>query len=148
MSLPADGAVPPGLAMQLTGLVPEGQLMVRSDVFSGLTSSLPRDPDAKVWVYTFELLPGGYTMPHAHNGATFFLLMQGEFEAHFDDGHVFRAKAGDLYSEPIGKVHRGYNPHPEIPAAGVSFNFTSPDRDHITTVPAMDNDPVTLHGWG
>ena len=90
------------LRVALSGTVPEGQQMFRNELFEGLYSSFPRDPESRVWIYSFEFLPKAYTVPHLHNGATFFLLLQGEFEAHFDDGTVFRAKAGDVYSEPIG----------------------------------------------
>ena len=139
------GAADDGLSalrLALTGTVPEGQQMFRRELFDGLYASLPRDPEARVWIYSFEFLPKAYTVPHLHNGATFFLLLQGAFEAHFDDGTILRAKAGDVYSEPIGKVHRGHNPRDDIAAVGISFSATSPDREHITNVAAMANDPV------
>ncbi len=139
------GSVEPGitgLCVALSGNVPEGQQMFRKELFDGLYASLPRDPEARIWIYSFEFLPKAYTVPHLHNGATFFLLLQGEFEAHFDDGSIMRAKAGDVYSEPIGKVHRGYNPRDDMPAIGISFSATSPDREHITNVTSMANDPV------
>lgn len=130
------------LRVALSGTVPEGQQMFRNELFEGLYSSFPRDPESRVWIYSFEFLPKAYTAPHLHNGATFFLLLQGEFEAHFDDGTVFRAKAGDVYSEPIGKIHRGHNPRDDIAAIGISFSVTAPDREHITNVIAMQNDPL------
>jgi hypothetical protein len=68
------------------------------------------------------------------NGATFFIALQGIFEAHFEDGILVRAKAGDVYSEPIGKMHRGHNPHDTIPYLCVAFCVTAPDRDHVTNV--------------
>jgi len=139
--LPAD-ASPEELQLAISGLVPAGREVFRNTLFDGLYASFPRDPESRVWIFTFEILPGGYTNPHLHNGATFFLLLQGEFQAHFDDGTVLRAKAGDVYSEPIGKVHRGHNPRRDVAAVGVSFSVTSPDRPHITDVTAMDNDPM------
>lgn len=57
-------------------------------------------------IYTAELARKGWTNFHCHNGAAFFLALQGVFEAHFEEG--IRAKAGDVYSEPIGKMHRGH----------------------------------------
>lgn len=132
------------LLVALSGTVPDGQQMFRKELFEGLHASFPKDPEARVWIYSFEFLPKSFTVPHLHNGATFFLLLQREFEAHFDDGTVFRAKAGDVYSEPIGKIHRGHNPRDDIAAIGISFSVTSPDRDHITNVAAMDNDPLLL----
>ena len=58
------------------------------------------------------------------------------------DGTMLRAKAGDVYSEPIGKIHRGHNPRDDIAAIGISFSVTAPDREHITNVIAMENDPL------
>lgn len=130
------------LRLALSGNVPEGQQMYRQELFDGLYASLPRDPEARIWIYSFEFLPKAYTVPHLHNGATFFLLLQGEFEAHFDDGSILRATAGDVYSEPISKIHRGHNPRDDIAAIGISFSATSPDREHITNVATMDNDPL------
>ena len=62
--------------------------------------------------------------------------------AHFDDGSIFKAKAGDVYSEPIGKIHRGHNPRDDIATIGICFSATSPDREHITNVTSMDKDPA------
>ena len=140
--LGTDGDGMDALRVALSGTVPEGQLMVRNQLFEGLYSSFPRDPESRVWIYSFEFLPKAYTVPHLHNGATFFVLLQGEFEAHFDDGTMLRAKAGDVYSEPIGKIHRGHNPRDDIAAIGLSFSVTAPDRDHVTNVVAMENDPL------
>ena len=131
------------LRLPLSGIVPDGKQIFRNELFNDLYASLPRDPEARVWIYNFEFLPEAYRNPHLHNGATFFLLLQGEFEAYFDDGTILRAKAGDVYSEPIGKIHRGHNPRDDIAVIGVSFSVTSPDRDHITNVVAMENDPLS-----
>jgi monoamine oxidase len=49
-----------------------------------------------------------------------------------DAGSVLTAKAGDVYSEPIGKFHRGHNPHPDLPYLCIAFCLTSPDRPHVT----------------
>jgi quercetin dioxygenase-like cupin family protein len=86
-----------------------------------------------VLVFSAEIVPGGYTNWHCHNGATFFVCTQGLFEAHFQEGTLVNAKAGDVYSEPIGKFHRGYNPHPELVYSCIGLCLTPPDRDHITS---------------
>ena len=130
------------LTLQISGLVPEGPDLHRNVLFEQLYASLPRDPETNIMVYTAEIVPLGYTNPHLHNGATFFLALQGQFEAHFEDGIHIRAKAGDVYSEPIGKVHRGHNPHPTAPYLCVAFCATAPDRDHVTNVRTMENDPT------
>jgi len=40
--------------------------------------------------------------------------------------------AGECYSEPIAKFHRGHNPHPELPYLCIGLCFTAPDREHVT----------------
>ena len=122
------------LKLQIEGLVPLDKLFHRRVLFDGLYPSFPKDPEAKVQVYTAEIVPKGWTNFHCHNGATFFIALQGVFEAHFEEGVLIRAKAGDVYSEPIGKMHRGHNPHDTIPYLCVAFCVTAPDRDHVTNV--------------
>ena len=78
----------------------------RNLLFDTLYSSLPRDPQVKVQIYNAEIVPGGYTNWHCHNGAAFFVALQGLFEAHFQEGVLVKAKAGECYSEPIAKFHR------------------------------------------
>jgi quercetin dioxygenase-like cupin family protein len=114
--------------------VPPDKLFHRRVLFEGLYASFPKDPEAKVQIYTAEIVPKGWTNFHCHNGATFFIALQGMFEAHFEEGVLVRAKAGDVYSEPIGKMHRGHNPHDTIPYLCVAFCITAPDRDHVTNV--------------
>ena len=79
-----------------------------------------------------EIVPGGFTNWHCHNGAAFFVALQGQFEAHFQEGVLVKAKAGECYSEPIAKFHRGHNPHPDLPYLCIGLCFTSPDREHVT----------------
>jgi quercetin dioxygenase-like cupin family protein len=122
------------LKLQIQGRVPQGQQLHRNVLFDQLYSSIPKDAAAKVQIYTAEIVPKGWTNFHCHNGATFFLALQGIFEAHFEDGILVRAKAGDVYSEPIGKMHRGHNPHETLPYLCVAFCVTAPDRDHVTNV--------------
>jgi quercetin dioxygenase-like cupin family protein len=109
------------MKLQIQGLVPPGQKLYRNVLFDQLYASIPKDPEAKVQIYTAELAPKGWTNFHCHNGATFFLALQGVFEAHFEEGILIRAKAGDVYSEPIGKMHRGHNPHETLPYLCVAF---------------------------
>jgi quercetin dioxygenase-like cupin family protein len=122
------------LTLTIGGLVPRGHEHHRRVLLDELYASIPKDPQAKVQIYTAEIVPKGWTNFHCHNGATFFLALQGIFEAHFEDGILIRAKAGDVYSEPIGKMHRGHNPHDSIPYLCVGFCITAPDRDHVTDV--------------
>ena len=94
--------------------MPPGRGFFRNMLFDQLYASIPKDPSVKVQIYNAEIVPGGYTNWHCHNGATFFVALQGQFEAHFEEGVLVKAKAGDVYSEPIAKFHRGHNPHPEL----------------------------------
>ena len=49
-------------------------------------ASLPKDPQVKVQIYNAEIAPGGYTNWHRHNGTTFFIALQGIFEAQSSEG--------------------------------------------------------------
>jgi quercetin dioxygenase-like cupin family protein len=120
------------LKLKLGGLVPAGHGFFRNILFDQLYASIPKDPNIKVQIYNAEIVPGGYTNWHCHNGATFFIALQGEFEAHFEEGILVKAKAGDVYSEPIAKFHRGHNPHPTLPYCCIGICLTAPDRDHVT----------------
>ena len=123
-----------GLRLRLTGYTKPGQELFRNILFDQLCASVPKDPEVKIQIYNAEIAPGGYTNWHCHNGATFFVALQGVFEAHFKEGVLIKAKAGDVYSEPIAKFHWGHNPHPEIPYLCIGFCLTSPDREHVTNV--------------
>jgi len=112
--------------------VPPGHGFHRNLLLDTLYASLPRDPQVKVQIYNAEIVPGGFTNWHCHNGAAFFVALQGLFEAHFQEGVLVKAKAGDCYSEPIAKFHRGHNPHPDLPYLCVGLCFTAPDREHVT----------------
>jgi hypothetical protein len=43
-------------------------------------------------------------------------------------------QAGDVYTEPIGVVHRARNPYHDIPAAFVGFWMTAAGRPHLAPV--------------
>jgi quercetin dioxygenase-like cupin family protein len=120
------------LKLKLDGLVQAGHGFFRNMLFDQLYASIPKDLNIKVQIYNAEIVPGGYTNWHCHNGATFFIALQGEFEAHFEEGILVKAKAGDVYSEPIAKFHRGHNPHPTLSYLCIGMCLTAPDRDHVT----------------
>jgi quercetin dioxygenase-like cupin family protein len=120
------------LTLKLSGYTTDEQQLFRNVLFDQLYSSLPKDPQVKVQIYNAEIAPGGYTNWHCHNGATFFIALQGIFEAEFQDGILVTAKAGDVYSEPIAKFHRGHNPHPDVPYLCIGVCITAPDREHVT----------------
>ena len=122
------------LKLKLSGYVGPGRELYRNVLFERLFESLPRDPAVKVQIYNAEIAPGGYTNWHCHNGATFFVALEGIFEAHFEEGILVNASAGQVYSEPIAKFHRGHNPHKTLPYICIGFCLTSPDREHVTNV--------------
>jgi quercetin dioxygenase-like cupin family protein len=127
---------PPGdLTLPLAGWLQPGEELHRHVLLDGLVATLPKDPSAKVQIYNAEIAPGGYTNRHRHNGTTFFIALQGVFEAQFEDGTVITAKAGEVYSEPIGKVHRGHNPHPELAYLCIGIAITPSGQDHVTDFP-------------
>ena len=109
------------LKLKLDGMVPSGNGFHRNLLCDVLYASLPRDPEVKVQIYNAEIVPGGFTNWHCHNGATFFVALQGLFEAHFQEGVLVKAK-----------FHRGHNPHPDLPYLCIGVCLTAPDRDHVT----------------
>jgi len=127
---------PEALKLRLSGYTNPGQQLFRNVLFDQLFASLPTESPVKVQIYNAEIAPGGYTNWHCHNGATFFIALEGVFEAVFEEGVLVRAKAGDVYSEPIGKFHRGHNPHPSMPYLCIGVCITPPGRDHVTNVEA------------
>lgn len=122
------------LTLQLSGYVKPGEGFHRNMLFDQLYASLPKDPQVKVQIYNAEIAPGGYTNWHCHNGATFFIALEGIFEATFEEGVLVKATAGDVYSEPIGKFHRGHNPHASMPYLCIGVCITARDREHVTNV--------------
>ena len=124
------------LKLRLSEYTTPGQELVRNVLFDQICDFLPKDPSANVQIYNAEIAPGGHTNWHCHNGATFFIALQGIFEADFEEGVLVRAKAGDVYSEPIGKFHRGHNPHKTMPYLCIGVCITPPGKEHVTNVDA------------
>jgi len=122
------------LKLKLSGYTKPGQELFRNVLFDQLYASLPTDAPAKVQIYNAEIAPGGYTNWHCHNGATFFIALEGIFEAVFEEGVLVKAKAGDVYAEPIKKFHRGHNPHPTMPYLCIGVCITPKDEEHVTNV--------------
>ncbi len=67
------------LSLKLSGYTRPGQELFRNVLFDQLYADLPKNPQAKVQIYNAEIAPGGYTNWHCHNGATFFIALQGIF---------------------------------------------------------------------
>ncbi len=132
---------PETLALQMTGLLPEDGSHVRQVLFDEIESRLPRDSEARINIQLSELNPGRTASWHVHNGIVYFILHRGMVSLQYE-GRTEHFAAGDVYTEPIGVVHRALNPHPEIPAALIGFWVTPAERPHITEVPAPAWEPV------
>jgi quercetin dioxygenase-like cupin family protein len=114
-------------------LLPADAPHVRKVLFEAPYELLPRDPTVTVVVYIGVHNPGSYTAWHYHNGSSFFVVLQGQIEVEFQD-EVRSFAVGDVYSEPIGKIHRAHNPDPEVKFVCVGFNATPPDREMVQSV--------------
>jgi quercetin dioxygenase-like cupin family protein len=119
-------------SIPLTGLCEPGQGIHRQMYFDELYRALPKDPEVRVNVYTAEMLPGGVTDWHFHNGASLFLVIQGRVRIEFKD-HSREYGPGDVIDEPIGAVHRAVNDWDEVYAC-VGFAATPPDRPFMVSV--------------
>jgi quercetin dioxygenase-like cupin family protein len=119
--------------LRIEGMCGPGEQHHRDVRFEELYEQMPRDPSVRVGVYTAEIVGGGKTAWHLHNGAGFFVVLQGSIDIEFED-EVRHYEAGDAYSEPIGKVHRAVNPDPEASFLCVGFVVTPPDRPHVVNV--------------
>ena len=69
------------LKLKLSGYVKPGQELFRNVLFDQLYASMPAGDEVKVQIYNAEIAPGGFTNWHCHNGATFFIALEGVFEA-------------------------------------------------------------------
>jgi len=132
---------PDTLALRLSGLVPEDGSHVRQVLYDEIETRLPRDPEARINIQLSELNPGRTASWHVHNGIVYFALLRGIVSLQYKDRSEHYS-AGDVYTEPIGVVHRAHNPHPEIAAALIGFWVTAADRPHITEVVAPTWVPI------
>jgi quercetin dioxygenase-like cupin family protein len=121
------------LTLQVTGLLAPDGSHVRQTLLDTVETRLPRDPEARVNVQLSELAPGQTASWHVHNGIVYFVLLRGIVTLQYE-GRSEHYTAGDVYTEPIGVVHRAFNPHPDSAASLVGFWVTAADRPHITEV--------------
>jgi quercetin dioxygenase-like cupin family protein len=116
-------------------LLPADAPHVRKILYEEAYEHLPRDPSVAIVVYIGVHNPKSYTAWHYHNGSSFFAVLQGRIEVEFED-EVRSFAAGDVYAEPIGKIHRAHNPDPAVKFVCVGFNATPPDREMVVSVEA------------
>lgn len=128
-----DGQIPTELLLQMSGFVSPEQPYHRNIVFDELYDRLPKDPAVRVRIYTGEVAPGVATDWHIHNGASFFLVVQGRVRIEYR-GSDTEYRAGQVFTEPIGEIHRAVNPDRSIPLVAFGFQATSPDREHVVNV--------------
>jgi len=138
---------PASLTLRVTGLLAEDGSHVRQALFDQIETRLPRDPQTRVNIQLSELNPGRTASWHVHNGVVYFAVLRGLVSLQYE-GRTEHFSAGDVYTEPIGVVHRALNPHPNIPAALIGFWVTAADRPHVTEtnspdwVPLLDPHPA------
>ena len=114
-------------------LMPEGASTVRKVLYEQPYELLPRDPSVSVNVYVGIIKAGARNAYHFHNGTSFFVVLQGRIEIEFED-EVKQYTAGDVYVEPIGKVHRAHNPDEALDFICVGFNLTAPAREMVVNL--------------
>lgn len=125
------------LRLDLSAVVPDGERFTRRWVLEELEERLPRDPKVKVGMYLGGIRAGEAIDWHVHNGAVYFLVVQGLVTLQYEHGEE-RYEPGQAYSEPIGQIHRAVNPHPSVEAVLVGFVATAADRPHHVNVGAPE----------
>ena len=133
---------PATLSLRTTGLLTEDASHVRQVLLDEIETRLPRDPKTRINVQLSELNPGRTASWHLHNGVVYFVLLRGLVSLQYE-GHTEHYSAGEVYTEPIGVVHRALNPHHDIPASLIGFWVTAADRPHLTQTGGPDWTPIS-----
>lgn len=144
MSFTDGSPIPDDLQLKLTGIATEKKRFLRVQLFNELISTIPKDQESRLLVYHAELWPGSDVPWHIHNGPLLIMLVQGDSILQFEN-EEFYYKAGDVFVEPVGVVHRAYSPHPDVPMVGIGFQITPPDRPPIVNIGQgpVDAKPLT-----
>jgi quercetin dioxygenase-like cupin family protein len=129
------------LTLQTLGLLTEGQPHIRQTLYDEIEARLPRGEEARVNIQLSELNPGRTASWHTHNGVVYFVVLRGLVSLQYE-GRTEHYSAGDVYTEPIGVVHRALNPHHEIPASFVGLWVTDAALPHVTEVGEPGWSPV------
>lgn len=132
------------LRLRLSGLLPDGARYGRITHLEQVYEALPRDPAVNLEVSTVEIAPGCYNDFHYHNGTAVYILLQGRIEIQFPES-VKKYSAGDAYVEPIGIVHRAFNPHARIPLIAVGVAMTAVDRPPIVNITKPQDESGAQH---
>lgn len=118
---------------EIFGWLADDQKVGRKVFYSEIFDSLPKEPTARFTVYTAEVRPGEHLGWHIHNGVSMHFVIEGELVVEFQDHNEHYTK-GDVFFEPIGAIHRGFNKHPTEIFRCVSILLTPPDRAEITPI--------------
>lgn len=133
---------PAALRLQVTDLLAPEDHHVRQTLFDEVEARFPRDPESRVNIQLSELNPGRTASWHIHNGVVYFVVLRGLVTLQYE-GRTEHYSTGQVYTEPLGVVHRALNPHPEIPASLIGFWVTAADRPHVTETNVPGWEPVT-----
>lgn len=135
------------------GSVPFEQLLEANQTFAqlvyhtGVTDLLPKDENVKIQAFLGGLAPGGMTEYHVHNGTGIFLVLEGACRVERrDTGESLTYGVGELFYEPIGKIHRGVNASDTLPYTAFGIKITAPYLEHDTYMEAMDHNPNRSFG--
>lgn len=105
--------------------------MARVVFFDGLYEFLPKDAELDVQAYTMELAANSSTPWRMHNGAGFFLIIQGGCRIEFRNQQApLSYEAGQIAFQPLGFVHRLTNPSGSEPFVAVGIKFCRPGLAH------------------
>lgn len=79
--------------------------------------------DARLGSYSLQSqvmqVPAGFsdTVAHRHEGELFGYVLEGSVEVQMEKSPLTRYEAGQMFYEPVGRLHRVLrNPHPDQPA--------------------------------
>jgi quercetin dioxygenase-like cupin family protein len=122
-------------------LLPETGSHTRQVLIDQIEERLPKEPESRVNIQLSELNPGRTATWHVHNGIVYFVILRGLVTLQYE-GMSEHYSAGDVYTEPIGVVHRALNPHPDLPASLIGFWVTAADRPRVTEVGEPHWSPV------
>lgn len=129
----ADARTPEIPRIDFDSLIAEGATTVRKVLYEQPYDLLPRDPSVSINVYVGIIRAGAHNAYHFHNGTSFFVVLQGRIRVEFADEER-EYTAGDVYCEPIGKVHRAHNPDPDVDFICIGFNVTAPEREMVVNL--------------
>lgn len=131
------------LQMKITGNLADDQSFLRMPLLDQLTGVMPKDPNVQLLVYHGEVRSGAIISWHIHLGPIITVILQGEMIFQLEE-QAFYYKAGDVMVEPVGVVHRAYNPNPDVPLAAMCVQLTPAGLDHIIVVGTGPTDEMPM----